>query len=334
MSWLRIVTLLAATSLLVVPSPASGQQTAGIDERFGVIVDGSTAEGLAAYSRVDDVLTTSGLRTWYSFTPGATSTVPGAEQIEMARPPTTPAALAARAQRHSGAWWLMGNEPNVPTQDNLGPVAYATWYRESTSAIRAVDPRARFIAPNGLNWDATCTACLGYVNSHDWSDQFLDTYIASYGEVPPIDVWGMHVYDLDWTNVPLVNATRGMAQIEGGRAWLESRPEMAGKPIWLTEFGVIFGFESFELRDVNGQQMALPIGDRQQAAIDIYINDTMTWLTTRGIELGVQRWYLFSALPMTEPYLTAYGGSSLLLGPSAGLTLSEEGRVYMSYASP
>jgi len=332
MRWLLIVTLLLSTSVTAVPVAADQEPASTVDERFGVIVSGATDDGVTAEASADDILRRLGLRTWYSFSPGTEANVPGVQQIELARPPADPWSLADRAQRHPGAHWLLGNEPNVPAQDNLSPADYAAWYHDVTFAIREADPTAKFVGPNGLNWDFTCTACAGFTSTHDWSDGFFDAYLSTYGEAPLIDIWGMHVYDVDWSNPPLVNSNLGAEQIEAARGWLDSRPELVGKPIWVTEFGVIFGFDSFRIGDVGGRSMVIPVGPRRQDAIDAYVRDMVSWLKSRGSDLGVQKWFFFSALPITEPYTTRPAGIALLQGPSEALALTDEARVYLSMA--
>jgi hypothetical protein len=303
-----------------------------VDDRFGVIVSGASEDGVPAEWRADDILRMLGLRSWYSFSPGTESSVPGAQQIELARPPADPGNLAERAKRHPGAYWILGNEPNVPAQDDIDPSTFATWYHDATFAIRDSDPTARFVGPNGLNWDFTCTACAGYTSTHDWSDGFVDAYSAAYGEVPLVDVWGMHVYDVDWTSPPLVNTGIGAEQIENARGWLDSHPGLAGKPIWVTEFGVIFSFDSYRIGQVNGRSVITPTGERRQAAMDGYVREMVGWLTSRGTELGVQKWFFFSALPIREPYQTQPAGIALLQGPSEALSLTSEARVYLRMA--
>jgi hypothetical protein len=295
-------------------------------------MSGASEDGVPAEARPDDILRMLGLRSWYSFSPGTTASVPGAQQIELARPPVDPDSLAERAQAHPGASWILGNEPNVPAQDDMAPSVFAAWYHDATFAIRGADPTARLVGPNGLNWDFTCTACAGYTSTHEWSDAFLDAYTAAYGEAPLVDVWGMHVYDVDWTSPPLVNSAIGAEQIENARGWLDSHPSLQGKPIWVTEFGVIFGFDSYRVGQVNGQTVVVPTGTRDQAAMDGYVREMVGWLTSRGTDLGVQKWFFFSALPIQEPYQTQPAGIALLRGSSESLALTSEARVYLGLA--
>ncbi len=321
-------------SLLATPAFAEeAQAPVQADDRFGVILTGASEDGVPAEQNAAAVLQTLGLSWWYTFSPGA-SPLRGTNQVLLARPTADPdpAALAARASAQPGSVWLLGNEPNVPGQDNLDPGAFATWYHNATLAIRSVDPTATLVGPNPLNFDFTCTACAGYTSGHDWSDQFLAAYRNAYHEDPPIDVWGAHVYDVDWAHPPLVHTQRSWDQLEATRTWLDADPALASKPIWLTEFGVIFGFDTYVGRQVDGQTLIAPGGPWREDMVGGYVRDMAGWLTTRGAELGIQRWFLYSALPAREPYQTDPAGVALLGGPSTALALTPEGQAYVGTA--
>ncbi len=323
---------LLALLLGVLPVSTWAQTAPSVDDRFGVILAGLSDDGLPAESRAADVLGVLGLHWWYAFSPGS-ATVPGTHRVQMARPSDAPIDLAARARGVPGSAWILGNEPNVPGQDDILPEVFAAWYHDATYAIRAVDPLARFVGPNGLNWDFTCTGCGGYTSTHDWSDLFLEAYRAAYGEPPLLDAWGLHVYDVDWANPPLVHTERSLAQIEGARVWLDEQPDLAGKPIWVTELGVIFGYDSYSVAQVGSATVVAPRGPWRQDAVEGFVADMVGWLTTRGAELGVERWFLYSALPAREPYQAGPAGVALLRGPADALAPTPEGQLYLQTAA-
>src|SRR5437773_6070350 len=48
--------------------------------------------------------------------------------------------ISAAAAAHPGHWWIVGNEPNDPAQDNLSAVEYAHWFARTSGLIRQADP--------------------------------------------------------------------------------------------------------------------------------------------------------------------------------------------------
>lgn len=324
-----LVILTGAVAAHADTTPTSGLAPAA-DPRFGVAIAGLTDDGAAAEQIAPDVLRALGVSWWYTYAPAPP--IPGTHRLELTRPPSVGTDLAARAQANPGAYWLMGNEPNVPGQDNVTPAAFATWYHDTAQAILAADPSAHFVGPNLLNWDVTCTGCEGYTTAHVWSDSFLAAYQAQYGAAPRIDVWGMHVYDLDWENPPLIHTQTSFDQIQSARAWLDAQPTLANTPIWITEFGVIFGYDGYSVTQSNGQSMISPVGPFRQDLVNGYVGDMVSFLTSQGPDLNVQRWFIFSALAAREPYQTTYAGVALLHGPKGALQLTAPGQIYVSAA--
>src|SRR5688500_4159226 len=149
----------------------------------------------------------------------------------MVRPGVNPSALANHAQANPGGTYIVGNEPNVPGQDDFSPASYADFLFAITTAIRGADPSAKLVGPNVLNWDTTCTICGGFTSGRSWSEAFVTSYQTRYGPLP-LNAWGMHTYSLDWEHLPLINAAADQAQITAARAWLNGRG--LSLPIWVT----------------------------------------------------------------------------------------------------
>jgi hypothetical protein len=73
-----------------------------------------------------------------------------------------------------------GTNPGFPYCTKITPQFYAAWYHQFVSAVRAVDPTARF-APAGLAMDQTLDAQLFYIH-----------YQMMYGTPPPVSEWRFH----------------------------------------------------------------------------------------------------------------------------------------------
>ena len=140
------------------------------DSRYSVIVLHKDEAG-----SVRNVLARTGARSYLDYSAGLDDAPPGTEKVAVVRPANEPstAELRARAARHPGAAWAIGNEPNTGLQDNLCPRAYAAFFDRVVTAIRAGDPSARIVAPNTLNFDFRCRGCAGDdLTGREWIDGF------------------------------------------------------------------------------------------------------------------------------------------------------------------
>src|SRR5206468_4012106 len=127
------------------------------DPRFGVVMTGGLDK--LSTSKVTAALDALGATSWYTFD-GSVGVTPG--QVGLVRPGTDMDRLAALARAAPGSAWLIGNEPNVPGQDNMDPARYVEFLRRVSTTLREVDPSAILVGPNVLNWDVTCTGCPGF----------------------------------------------------------------------------------------------------------------------------------------------------------------------------
>ncbi len=93
--------------------------------------------------------------------------------------------LKTIASANPGSTWVMGNEADVIWQDNATPAAYARGYHSAYTAIKSVDPRARFVM-NGTGQVSPLRLA--------WMDQVWDSYYSSYGVEIPVDIWNIHTY--------------------------------------------------------------------------------------------------------------------------------------------
>ena len=95
--------------------------------------------------------------------------------------------IARIARQNPGALWLIGNEMDVPWQDNATPEQYAAAYHDAYATLKQADPRSR-VAIGGVSLPSPLR--LQYL------ERVLQTYRAQYGQDMPIDVWNVHNFVL------------------------------------------------------------------------------------------------------------------------------------------
>ena len=297
------------------------------DRRYGVIALHKHAAG-----SVRNVLSRTGARSYLDYSADVSGAPPGAEKVAVVRPGNEPsvAELRARAARHPGAAWVIGNEPNTGLQDNLSPRAYAAFFDRVVTAIRAGDPSARIVAPNTLNFDFRCRGCAGDdLTGREWIDGFRAAYRELRGVEPPIDIWGIHAYEIDWLDPPMTDVSVMQAQLEDLRTYLDAIPSQRGRPIWLTEFAIIWGFDDWRFTEgPDGEVLVAPAGRFRADLIEQFLVEALDWLETRGRQLGVERWFVFADHGIPDPIFTTFAGISLMEAPDARSDLTRLGRVF------
>lgn len=297
------------------------------DSRYGVIALHKHVTG-----SVQNVLARTGAHSYLDYSADLEGAPPGTEKVAVVRPANEPSAaeLQARAARHRGAAWVIGNEPNTGLQDNLSPRAYAAFFDRAVTAIRTGDPAARIVAPNTLNFDFRCRGCAGNdLTGREWIDGFRAAYRDLRGREPPVDIWGIHAYEIDWIDPPMTDASVMQTQLEGLRAYLDAIPEQRGRPIWLTEFAIIWGYDDWRVETgAEGEVLVAPAGRFRSDLIEAFLGEALDWLETRGRQLGVERWFIFADHGVPDPIFTEFAGISLLEAPDARSDLTRLGRVF------
>ncbi len=267
--------------------------------------------------------------TWYLTGDAGADQVSGMTRASIIRlNPAQPVdqVMAAVAARPGGAW-LVGNEPNVPTtnsSDAMSPSDYATTLHDWEARIHAVDPTAIIVGPSVLNWSQTCVGCPGYTLGVDWTTEFYNDYVSMYGVRPPIDKWALHTYQLDWVNLPTLSTDWHKQQLRDFRAWLDSIPDEAGRPIWDTEVGFHWAYPGYELVD-NGTKL-VPTGPYDSAGVRAWLADMLNFFTGEGVQLGVERSFFYAQWGATEPFSDSYGGLAFFDGPGADAALTPSGQ--------
>lgn len=331
---LSVLALLFA-SICAIPSRAlaqtGGPATAPAygDARFGVTLTGDPQQ-----------LATLGTRWFITYSAIAPATMPpGAvfvPYVQLHANQPVPAGLSAEVAAAPGSSWLIGNEPNVTgSPGELTGDQYARLLHDAAAIIKQTDPTATIVGPNILNFDFTCTGCPGYPSGHAWMDDFLAAYQNDYGTLPPIDVWSIHTYPLDFENLPTDNAVQMEDQISAFRAYLDAVPGLAGAPIWDTEAGAHWGYEGLQWKDDgSGTVKAFPVGAFRTDLLLGYMQNLLTWMSTNGPALHLDHWFFFvTSMPSPEPWETVYGGINLLDGTGPNASLTPFGQLYQQLAA-
>lgn len=241
---------------------------------------------------------------------------------------------AAQVAAQPGSYWTINDEVNVPGQGLTDPDEYAVRFRAYKQALQAADPTAKLVAPNILNWEETCRGCPGITQGKAWVDQFRQAYLNRYREEPPVDVWAIHPYAVDWTNLPMVDAAHVKRELAAFRGYLDAIDGQRGKPIWVTELGLIWGYDGVSWREeAPGVWKASAVGAYRDDLIEAYLNDVLDWLETDGQALGIERWFVFGAGPSIERYAAVPTGLYLVDGYQEGSNLTRLGRLYTCRAA-
>lgn len=335
------------------PSPPASEA-----ERFGVAF-----AVLAGPDAVQAQLRRLGAGSWYAYglAPGADW---GPGRVVLLRtgkggPVFGDEEIAAAARARPGTAWLIGNEPNVPGQDEVDGVGYARAFERYRRLLKAADPTALIVAPNLQNVRAGCGGCEGTTVGADFLDAWRAAHRAIYGGEPAFDAFGLHLYDLDWGRLPMTDAAASEREVEAARAYLDAVPEWRGRPIWVTEMGVIWGFPGYEQYagpdgsvrvrprrgDGAGDGSFAPRmtegaavstggtpGGLDDGAVVGYLGELTRFLRDESGRLGVERWFAFTNAPYAEPYADAAGGVALFDGPGAEAGMTAAGRAYRALA--
>ncbi len=318
--------------------PVGSQPPTANADRYGLIVTGLEKEPDPTAS-LNHALSLSNLGWWYQYGPGSPPvSVKTTRQIYLIRTWHGGAANGGfeawldfvRAGKFTRpSFWLIGNEPNVPGQDNTSPEVYAEALHRAAETIRAADPQATLIGPNVLNWSVTCQACPGFPSGLDWTNSMRAAYRARFGTEPPLDAWSLHAYDLNWNRLPLIDQGQDAAQIEALRRYLDAVPALTAKPIWLTEFGVVWGYDDLKWEQNGaGEWIAQPRGTYRQDLLEAYLRGSLDWLESNAGRLRLGRWFLFTSRGEAESFSPVFGGISLFDASSPQAHLTSFGRLY------
>jgi hypothetical protein len=98
----------------------------------------------------------------------------------------------------------------------------------------------------------------------------------------------------------------------------------------VTEFGVVWAYEALRWTEVDGVVNIVPARAYRADLLESWLGETLAWLETEGVRLGVERWFLFGTFaPPGEPW---YTGIELLERGEEGPRLSPLGAQYAASA--
>ena len=220
------------------------------------------------------------------------------EAVGFSRPST----IRSTASANPGSYWYIFGEANrygFMTGERFAPV-----FRYYYDQIKLADDTAKFIGTSILNWDFTCFGCLGLVECEHgnmltgyqcgkaWLKSFVNAYEAAYQEKPPVDVWAIDAYPLDWFRTPnsALHAQIVIDQLVGMRGYLNTIPEYADTPIWITEVAVHIGYDGWKT-GANGRLE--PVGDYHPEKMSEYLTTVLDWLNANSISQNIEKWFLF-----------------------------------------
>ena len=263
----------------------------------------------------------------------------------------TRAQVRSMASAAPGSYWYIFGEANrygYMTGTRFAPVFHYFY-----TQIKIGDPDAKIIGTSLLNWDYTCLGCpgsfacegpslTGYQCGKVWLKEFVSAYESQYGMKPPVDVWAMDVYPIDWTNTPnndplkrAFYAAKGdlfmhweiaIRQLEGMRAYLDSILEYMNTPIWITEIAVHVGYDGWTTGADGGLE---PVGNYNWDKMSDYLIAVVDWLEANSVAQNIERWFFFAAWKdIVEVGPDGYMGIVFFDGPSEGASLNCLGEVY------
>ena len=220
----------------------------------------------------------------------------------------------------------MGGEPN---RKSITGAQFADVFSYYHTQIKAADPTAKITGPSILNWDFTCIGCAGYTSGETWLTDFIETYRFDHGRPPPVDVWAIDVYPIDWNNTPnsATHASIVISQLQGMRDYLNN--EYADTPIWITELAVHVGYDGW-IWDPFPTQIA-PVGIYHWDKMSDYLIAILDWLEDNAASNLIERWFLFTTWrDIVNVGSDGYMGIVFFEGPDVGASLNCLGEIYRS----
>ncbi len=243
----------------------------------------------------------------------------------------------------------MGGQDFDTTKDLQGNAAeYAMTYKRYRDLILAVDPTAQFVVGNMLNHTTTCTNCQGIPSGRSFLEAVRTQYFERFGTTLPADVWGLHVYVIDWDHPPMTDTAEPLLNVRDFRSYISGLQGESGKPIWITEMGIIWGFQDYCFRvpvtgaitrDCSGGDgQVVPRYSGQPAIVFPFAQaQAEQWLITmldhfvsNAASLRLERWFLYTAYGFPDPYTNVYAGVQLVESGAIDAPLTRIGQLYRS----
>jgi hypothetical protein len=96
--------------------------------------------------------------------------------------------------RNKGAIWIIGNEPDSRSQDNLVPAEYVKMYHAYYTRVKQIDSSAKFAIASITG----ATYHKEFPHMQTFYDAMFVEYKRLYGQNLPFDFWNLHAYYLGW----------------------------------------------------------------------------------------------------------------------------------------
>ena len=272
----------------------------------------------------------------------------------------TRAELSAMAESSPGSYWYLSGELN--RYGHISGTRFAPVFNYLATNLKAGDSTAKIVSPSILNWDFICVGCQGYQGGELWLKEFIAAYQGRYGVKPPVDVWAIDAYPIDWLNTPnndaetlfdpesrrfptykgefVLHSEIVVQQLLGMRQYLNTVPEYLDTPIWITEIAVHVGYDGWKF----GPGFSLePVGkncvDTSPSCgynwdhMSEYLVQVLDWLEINGAANKIEKWFFYrSWRDIVNVGSDGYMGIIFFDGPESGASLNCLGEVYRARA--
>jgi hypothetical protein len=241
----------------------------------------------------------------------------------------------AAAAAPGSVWYVLG-EPNAHGRTVEDVIV---GLHDTYAVIKQSDPTALITSPSILNFGFSCINCAGYPPGGSWIYDFREQYVEIYGVDPPIDIWAIDVFPIVWPGAnhpvsqafPTVRHDIVIEQIEDYREWIDFYPASQGKPIWITEFGLHWGFSDWDT-DAPGCDTPAPAGVYETDKVKQYLREVYTWLENNADEMNIERWFTFATYrDLSACQSDSANGLSLLDSPGPNGNLTEIGQFFKDW---
>ena len=230
----------------------------------------------------------------------------------------------------------------TPTVPYISGTRFASVFHYFVTELMGADPTAKIVSPSILNWDYTCVGCGGYQRGELWIEEFISAHETKFGAKPPVDVWAIDVYPIDWINTPnndpaspaFYSAKGGafphwsiaVQQLEGMRQYLDTISDYSNTPIWITEIAIHVGYDGWHFGS-SGE--LVPDGSYHWDKMSDYIIRVLDWLNANSAANQIERWFFFrSWRDVVNVGSDGYMGITLFDGPNIGASLNCLGETY------
>jgi hypothetical protein len=224
-----------------------------------------------------------------------------------------------------GSYWYIFGEAN--RYGYITGTLFAPVFHYIVTSIKEVDPTAKIVSPSVLNWTWTCYKFCDYESGKDWLEEFIQAYESKYsGSKPPVDVWAIDVYPIDWSRTPnsSIHASIAISQLENMRQYLNSIPEYTFTPIWITEIAVHVGYDGWTI----GSPLD-PVGIYHWDKMSDYLTITLDWLEDNALANKIEKWFFFTTWKnIVDVGNDGYMGIFFFDGPQYGAKLNCLGKSY------